>query len=83
MIMFMKIITGLGSRRVPSSENSGELNFKLYCYPGKELEGLVAMFKKYLYNYKGVSVSLLLTVKADVLFFSLCFFSSDLLYLTV
>lgn len=35
MIMFMKIITGLGSRRVPSLENSGGLNFKLYCYPWK------------------------------------------------
>lgn len=50
MIMFMKIITGLGSRRVPSLENSGGLNFKLYCYPGKELEELVDMFKKCLYN---------------------------------
>lgn len=35
MIMFMKIITGLGSRRVPSLENSRGLNFKLYCYPWK------------------------------------------------
>lgn len=35
MIMFMKIITGLGSRRVPSLENSGGLNFKLFCYPWK------------------------------------------------
>lgn len=35
MIMFMKIITGLGSRRVPSLENSGGLNFKLYCYRWK------------------------------------------------
>ena len=36
MIMFMKIITGLGSRRVPSLENSRGLNFKLYCYPLKK-----------------------------------------------
>lgn len=36
MIMFMKIITGPGSRRVPSLENSGGLNFKLYCYPWKK-----------------------------------------------
>lgn len=35
MIMFMKIITGLGSCRVPSLENSRGLNFKLYCYPWK------------------------------------------------
>lgn len=36
MIMFMKIITGLGSRRVLSLENSRGLNFKLYCYPWKK-----------------------------------------------
>ena len=70
MIMFMKIITGLGSRRVPSLENSGGLNFKLYCYPLKKKWRDWSPCPRNVCTIGKVS---LLTVKAGCLFSSLLF----------
>lgn len=72
MIMFMRIITGLGSRRVPSLENSGGLNFKLYCYPLKKKWRDWSPCPKNVCTIGKVS---LLTVKAGCLFSFLLFSS--------
>lgn len=75
MIMFMKIMTGLGSCRVLSLENSWGLNFKLYCYPWKR----AGRFGRHV-RETSVQLARCLwiltkpTVKADaLLFFSLLF----------